>query len=158
MLSCCRGCWWQWNASKPSAPEAWTMIIHGAEPCVGFQVMHTMTDRQAQVDLTRTAVKLPNISAERKKGNGALFPVSADSKTWLVRAELSSAVGLWLSGDTSVKGTIQVCNTTVCVVNRNNLMCTAHCINIPDTFELSYASPGTIKLQATNGMPCLSVI
>ena len=100
------------------------MIIYGAEPCVGFQVMHTMTNRQPQVDLTHTAVKLPNVFEDRKKSKGVLSPVSADSKTWLVRAEMSSSVGLWLSGDTSVKATIQVCNTTVCSMNRNSLMCT----------------------------------
>ena len=87
------------------------MVIYRSEPCVGFQVMHTMTDRQPQVDLTSTAVKLPNVFEERKKSKGVLFPVSADSKTWLVRAEMSKPIGLWLSGDTGVRATIQVrCN------------------------------------------------
>ena len=92
-----------------SEPEYWTMVIHDAEPCTGFQVMHStsMPDGQQPVDLTHTAVRLPNVFAKATDGRGHL-PASADSKTWLIRAGAAGSLRLWLSGEASTRATIQV--------------------------------------------------
>ena len=108
LMTCSVGCWWQWDPPKHSAPQDWTMVIHGSEPCVGFQVMHHASDRQLQADVTNTAVKLLNVFDQEKKNLGPPLAASADPKTWLVRARMNKSLRLWLSGDTHVRATIQV--------------------------------------------------
>ncbi len=90
--------------------------MQGASPCRDFQVTHSRSDRQQPVDMTHTAVQLPDLTHKNRKGG-----VSADSElgrqTWLVRLRASGSISLWIGGDGSsdraVRATVQVCAACV---------------------------------------------
>ncbi len=85
--------------------------MQGASPCHDFQVMHSRSDRQQPVDMTHTAVQLPDLTRKNRKGS-----VSAESElgrqTWLVRLRASGSISLWIGGDgisdRAVRATVQV--------------------------------------------------
>ncbi len=82
--------------------------MQGASPC---QVTHSSSDRQQPVDMTHTAVQLPDLTRQNRQGSA-----SADSElgrqTWLVRLRASGSISLWIGGDgisdRAVRATAQV--------------------------------------------------
>lgn len=46
------------------------MLIQGADPCNGFQVMHSSTHKHSPVDVTHVAVKLPALTLQQGKKEG----------------------------------------------------------------------------------------
>ena len=91
------------------------MLLHGAAPCSGFQLTHTRPDMQQQVDVTHTAVALPDL---RRQGDtdGEAAASQPHRQTWLVRLKDPGSISLWLgSADAAkqaVSGIVQVCLLT----------------------------------------------
>lgn len=91
------------------------MLLHGAAPCSDFQLTHTRPDMQQQVDVTHTAVALPDLRRQRDTG-GEAAASQPQGQTWLVRLTEPGSVSLWLDRAESVKqalsGIVQVCVQT----------------------------------------------
>ena len=90
--------------------------MQGASPCHDFQVTNSRSDRQHPVDMTHTAVQLPDLTRQNRKGS-ASTDSTLGRQTWLVRLRASGSISLWIGGDGSsdraVRATVQVCAACV---------------------------------------------
>ncbi|DBA69939.1 TPA: GPI inositol deacylase [Trebouxia sp. C0005] len=145
------GCWWQWNQTGDSEHQSWTLLMQGASPCRDFQVMHSRSGRQPPVDMTHTAVQLPDLTRQNRKGSA-----SADStlgrQTWLVRLRASGSISLWIGGDGvsdhAVRGTVQVSSDGVIVPQLWQLLNTGYKIQPPHAITARILLPHPSWLQA----------
>lgn len=92
----------------------WTLLIQGARPCDGFQVMRTSIDAVHTVDITHTAVQLPDAmqqSSHMKVHEGP--ETTGGQQLWLVHVATPGVTRLWLDGGGSsnhVEATAEVCH------------------------------------------------
>ena len=87
-VACSSGCWWQWDLTGDGHASYWTLLVQGAEPCTGFQVMQSSTSSAQTTDITHMAVQLPDLSRQslQQKMHGS-FRGDEDTEgrqTWLV--------------------------------------------------------------------------
>lgn len=119
-LACSLGCWWQWDLSDDGNAGHWTLLVQGAEPCTGFQVMHSSASSAQTTDITHMAVQLPNLARQslKQKMHGS-FRGAEDTEgrqTWLVRTSAPGLIKLWLDGagaSKSVEATAEVCSVMI---------------------------------------------
>ena len=115
-VACSSRCWWQWDLTGDGHASYWTLLVQGAEPCTGFQVMQSSTSSAQTTDITHMAVQLPDLSRQslQQKMNGS-FRGDEDTEgrqTWLVRTSTPGLIKLWLNGagaSQSVEVTAEVC-------------------------------------------------
>lgn len=113
-VACSSGCWWQWDLTDAGHAGHWTLVVQGAEPCTGFQVMQSSTSSAQTMDITHTAVQLPHLSRQslKQKMQGS-FRQAEDTvgrQTWLVRTSAPGLIKLWLGAGASkpVEATVEV--------------------------------------------------
>lgn len=116
-VACRSGCWWQWSLTDADQTSHWTLLVQGAAPCTGFQVMQSSNSSAHTTDITHMAIQLPDVSKQSlKQKMQSSFTGAADTEvrqTWLVRVSAPGVVTLWLDGSgasKAVEATVEVRN------------------------------------------------
>lgn len=115
IVACRSGCWWQWDLTDADQTSHWSLLVQGAAPCTGFQVMQSSNSSAHTTDITHMAVQLPDVSKPSlKQKMHRSFTGAADTEghqTWLVRVRALGVVMLWLDGNgasKAVEATVEV--------------------------------------------------
>ena len=140
-VACSSGCWWQWDLPDGGQARHWTLLMQGAEPCTGFQIMQSSTVSAQTMDITHMAVPLPDLSRQslKQKMHESFRGDEATEgmQTWLVRTSASGLIKLWLDGAGSsnpVEATAEVRTAMIAarLVIKGNCcffwICTASCV------------------------------
>ena len=111
---CRSGCWWRWRLTDPPPSSLWTLLILGAEPCSGFQVMHSVSDIAHATDMTHIAVQLPDVTQCSEKQKKHRHQTEEARQAWLVQLHTPGVVWLWLDGTSkAVDATVEVCTSSL---------------------------------------------
>ncbi|KAL3145120.1 GPI inositol-deacylase, variant 2 [Trebouxia sp. C0009 RCD-2024] len=146
------GCWWQWELADMGHNSHWTLLIQGARPCDGFQVMRTSIDAVHTVDITHTAVQLPDAmqqSSHMKVHEGP--ETTGGQQLWLVHVATPGVTRLWLDGGGSsnhVEATAEVSSDDTLTADSWQLLTHGHVLKPPHAIALRLALPYRAWLSA----------